>query len=167
MSSSVRTDCIEVLICWSSPPCSEPHIFSSGNASTRDVTARAGSDRVQPWVTLLKEHRGDKRLVHNFRQRPTHPTICSTGPVTRELKIDRYRGIRSLAWSTAGGEFDCGGGVVGKLSILDAIALFLSPADSATVSDTDYYLRDVPAEFSIEAISLPATQRIDKQVKPS
>ena len=61
-----------------------------------------------------------------------------------------------------------GGGDVGKTTILDAIALLLSPTNPATLADTDYHARDIEAGFIIEAIvSLPAESGINQQTKAS
>ncbi|MEX1185817.1 MAG: AAA family ATPase [Gemmatimonadaceae bacterium] len=86
-----------------------------------------------------------------------------------ELMITRFRGINSLTWQPAKGvNLVLGGGDVGKSTILDAIGLLLSPTNAANLSDTDYHLRDVAAEFAIEAImSLPLEGMVNQQVKPS
>jgi putative ATP-dependent endonuclease of OLD family len=86
-----------------------------------------------------------------------------------ELTISRFRGIKSLTWQPAKGvNLVLGGGDVGKSTILDAIGLLLSPTNAANLSDTDYYLRDVAAEFAIEAIvSLPLGGMVNQQVKPA
>lgn len=61
-----------------------------------------------------------------------------------------------------------GGGDVGKTTMLDAIALLLSPAYPSIVPDTDYYLRKDEDGFVVEAImSLPADTGISQLVKPS
>ena len=68
----------------------------------------------------------------------------------RRLRIERFRGIRSLAWNPAEGvNVILGGGDVGKTTILDAIALLLSPTNSYIPTDSDYWHRDVEAEFLI------------------
>lgn len=85
------------------------------------------------------------------------------------LKIDRFRGIKTLTWLPASGvNVILGGGDVGKTTILDAIALLLSPTNPATLSDTDYYARNLEAGFVIEAVlALPPTTGINNQIKPS
>ena len=61
-----------------------------------------------------------------------------------------------------------GGGDVGKSTILDAVALLLSPVNPANLSDTDYHARDIGAGFSIEAVLfLPAATGVSNQLKPS
>jgi putative ATP-dependent endonuclease of OLD family len=61
-----------------------------------------------------------------------------------------------------------GGGDVGKTTILDAIALLLSPTMRVTLSDTDYYGREIKEGFVIEAVmTLSAESGIDYQFKPS
>src|SRR4029078_7896281 len=72
----------------------------------------------------------------------------SAAPIIRSLTIQRFRVIEYLAWRPAKGlNVILGGGDVGKTTILDAVALLLSPTNSISVSDTDYYLRDVDAGF--------------------
>src|ERR1700676_580739 len=98
----------------------------------------------------------------NVDQAISAPTIVC-------LKIDRFRGIKTLSWLPASGvNVILGGGDVGKTTILDAIALLLSPTNPATLSDTDYYARNLEAGFVIEAVlALPPTSGINNQTKPS
>ena len=98
---------------------------------------------------------------------PPPIALPSTVPMIYELTITRFRGIKSLTWQPAKGvNLILGGGDVGKSTILDAIGLLLSPTNAANLSDTDYYLRDVSAEFEIEAIvSLPLEGMVNQQVK--
>lgn len=57
-----------------------------------------------------------------------------------------------------------GGGDVGKTTVLDALALMLSPSNSTTIAESDYWQRDTDAEFTIEAtVSLPASAEIENQ----
>ncbi len=102
---------------------------------------------------------------------PPPPTTASppSVPAIYELTITRFRGISALTWQPAKGvNLVLGGGDVGKSTILDAIGLLLSPTNAANLSDTDYYLRDVVAEFAIEAVvSLPLAGKVNQQVKPS
>jgi putative ATP-dependent endonuclease of OLD family len=52
-------------------------------------------------------------------------------PVIRRLTIDRFRGIEKLVWyPELGVNVLLGGGDVGKTTVLDAIALLLSPTPS-------------------------------------
>ncbi|HVA12807.1 MAG TPA: ATP-binding protein [Stellaceae bacterium] len=85
------------------------------------------------------------------------------------LTIERFRGITSLKWKPSRGvNVILGGGDVGKTTILEAIALLLSPVNPTTLSDPDYHDRDIEAGFSIEAIlSLPVGAGISSQMKPS
>ncbi|HWB97729.1 MAG TPA: ATP-binding protein [Bryobacteraceae bacterium] len=96
-------------------------------------------------------------------------SAATAAPAIYRLAIERFRGIKSLTWLPARGtNVILGGGDVGKTTILDAVALLLSPVNSATLSDTDYYARDIDAEFVIEAIiSLPAGSEIHHQLKPA
>jgi len=85
--------------------------------------------------------------------------------VIRKLEISRFRGIESLTWlPQAGMNIILGGGDVGKTTVLDAIALLLSPTNGATVSETDYWNRDTSADFTIEGIfALEGTPEISTQ----
>ena len=85
------------------------------------------------------------------------------------LTIERFRGITSLKWKPSRGvNVILGGGDVGKTTILEAIALLLSPVNPTTLSDPDYHDRDIEAGFSIEAVlSLPTGAGISSQMKPS
>jgi putative ATP-dependent endonuclease of OLD family len=59
-----------------------------------------------------------------------------------------------------------GGGDVGKTTILEAIAVLLSPTNSMVLSDADYWQRDVESGFEIEAVmSLPEPSGISQQTK--
>ena len=56
--------------------------------------------------------------------------------------------------------------IAGKSTILDALALLLSPTAYTTLSDTDYYRREIDSEFSVEAVfSLPPECGINDQFK--
>jgi putative ATP-dependent endonuclease of OLD family len=90
-------------------------------------------------------------------------------PTIRRLSIERFRGITALTWHPAPGvNIILGGGDVGKTTVLEAIALLLSPTNAGTITDTDYYRRDVSAGFLIEAImTLPADSGINDQVRAS
>lgn len=85
----------------------------------------------------------------------------------RRLKIERFRGIESLTWlPTAGINILLGGGDVGKTTILDAVALLLNPTNTYTLTDADYWRRDVTSEFLIEAVvSLPEVAEVSQQSK--
>jgi putative ATP-dependent endonuclease of OLD family len=92
-----------------------------------------------------------------------------TVPVIRRLSIDRFRSIKSLSWwPEQGANFILGGGDVGKTTILDGIALLLSPTNPSVVPDTDYYARNDKEGFVIEAvISLPTDSSVTQLLKPS
>jgi putative ATP-dependent endonuclease of the OLD family len=99
----------------------------------------------------------------------TSSATATTAPLIYSLWIERYRGIEALKWQPAKGvNVILGGGDVGKTTILEAIALLLSATNALSVSDTDYYLKDVEAGFVIEAVfSLPPETGISNQLKPS
>ena len=83
----------------------------------------------------------------------------------RKLSIQRFRGIQSLTWLPAEGmNVILGGGDVGKTTVLEAIALLLSPSNTAVISEADYWARDSAQEFVIEAVmSLPDATGIGSQ----
>ncbi len=87
--------------------------------------------------------------------------------VIRKLTIDRFRGIERLEWRPASGmNVILGGGDVGKTTVLEAIALLLSPTNNTTVSESDYWLRQSDLEFVIEAVmTLPDSTNISTQQK--
>ena len=82
-----------------------------------------------------------------------------------KLTIQRFRGIRSLTWLPAKGmNVILGGGDVGKTTVLEAIALLLSPSNTAVISEADYWARDSAQEFVIEAVmTLPDATGIGSQ----
>jgi putative ATP-dependent endonuclease of the OLD family len=90
-------------------------------------------------------------------------------PFIYHLAIERFRGIQTLSWRPAKGiNIILGGGDVGKTTILDAVGLLLSPTNSTTLSDTDYYNRNIDNGFVIEAIlALPPETGISTQTKPA
>ena len=90
-------------------------------------------------------------------------------PVIYRLSITRFRGIKAVSWCPAQGvNIVLGGGDVGKTTILEAIALLLSPTYPTTLSDSDYNGRNIEAGFAIEAVfSLPWSSGINQQTKPS
>ena len=87
--------------------------------------------------------------------------------IIHRLKIERFRGIESLTWYPCPGiNVILGGGNVGKTTILEVIALLLSPTNSYSMSDNDYWLRRVEDEFLIEAvISLADSAGVNQQSK--
>ncbi|CAG4890815.1 DNA replication and repair protein RecF [Paraburkholderia gardini] len=83
----------------------------------------------------------------------------------RKLTIQRFRGIKSLIWLPAEGmNVILGGGDVGKTTVLEAIALLLSPSNTTVISEADYWARDSAQEFLIEAVmTLPDATGIGSQ----
>lgn len=83
----------------------------------------------------------------------------------RKLSVSRFRGIEKLEWRPAPGvNIILGGGDVGKTTILEAIALLLSPTNATKVSESDYWQQDSSQEFLIEAvILLPEASGINTQ----
>ena len=92
-----------------------------------------------------------------------------SAPTIYHLMIERFRGIKELSWSPAKGmNVILGGGDVGKTSILDALALLLSPVNPANLPDTDYLGRKVEDGFFIRAVmSLPPDSGIHDQMNIS
>jgi putative ATP-dependent endonuclease of OLD family len=72
-----------------------------------------------------------------------------------------------MTWLPASGlNLILGGGDVGKTTVLDAIALLLSPTNPNVVPDTDYYGRQEKNGFVIDAvISLPDDSKINSLLK--
>lgn len=70
----------------------------------------------------------------------------------RHLKIQSFRGIKSLDWFPQG-DFICliGAGDSGKSTVLDAIELVFSPRWNPNLDDSDFYMGDTTANPSIEA----------------
>lgn len=91
----------------------------------------------------------------------------SEAAIIHQLKIERFRGIESLTWNPAPGmNIILGGGDVGKTTILEAVALLLSPSSTFVLSEADYWQRNTDAEFVIQAvISLPSSSEISQQQK--
>jgi putative ATP-dependent endonuclease of OLD family len=85
--------------------------------------------------------------------------------VIRKLTVARFRGIEKLEWRPSPGmNILLGGGDAGKTTILEAIALLLSPTNSTTVSESDYWQRDSSQQFLIEAVlSLSEASGINTQ----
>jgi putative ATP-dependent endonuclease of OLD family len=95
------------------------------------------------------------------------PSDTVTAPTIRRLSIQRFRSIKSMTWLPDSGlNLILGGGDVGKTTILDAIALLLSPTNPNFVPDTDYYGRQEESGFIIDAvISLPDDSKINNLLK--
>lgn len=91
-------------------------------------------------------------------------TVASTARI-RKLTIQRFKGIQAMTWLPAEGmNVILGGGDVGKTTVLEAIALLLSPSNSVVISEADYWARDSTQEFVIEAVmSLPEATGIGSQ----
>jgi putative ATP-dependent endonuclease of OLD family len=94
---------------------------------------------------------------------------AQSAPAIRRLTIERFRSIASLTWLPKQGvNFILGGGDSGKTTILDAIALLLSPNNPAVVPDTDYFDRNVDGGFAIEAaLAFPDDSAISHMLKPA
>ncbi|NLH79601.1 MAG: AAA family ATPase [Phyllobacteriaceae bacterium] len=88
-------------------------------------------------------------------------------PYIRHLSIKRFRGIEALSWfPDKGMNMLLGGGDVGKSTILDAIAMLLSPTNATTLSDADYWQRRHEDGFEIAAaMTLPINCGIVEQRK--
>lgn len=92
---------------------------------------------------------------------------ADTAPYIRKLTIKRFRGIEELSWLPEKGmNVLLGGGDVGKSTILDAIAILLSPTNASMLSDADYWQRQHEEGFEISAtMALPLTCGIVDQRK--
>jgi putative ATP-dependent endonuclease of OLD family len=92
----------------------------------------------------------------------------TVGATILRLKIDRFRAFQKFDWfPKAGLNVVLGGGDAGKTTILEAIALLLSPSNATLVSDNDYWRRDRNQGFFIGAvISLPPDSSISTQTRP-
>ena len=89
----------------------------------------------------------------------------TTTAAIRKLTIQRFRGLEKFGWHPQP-EMNVvlGGGDVGKTTVLEAIALLLSPSNATVVSESDYWQRDSTQEFVIEAVmTLPEATGISSQ----
>src|ERR1700682_231845 len=88
-------------------------------------------------------------------------------PLIRRLIVKRFRGLHQFEWYPAPGlNVILGGGDVGKTTVLEAIALLLSPTTYTVLSDADYWDRKSEEGFEIEAVmSLPDACGINQQAK--
>lgn len=74
-------------------------------------------------------------------------------PHILRLDLTRFRGFESVTWfPETKMNVVLGGGDAGKSTLLDAIALLLHPSNGYTLSDSDYWQRQVADEFEIEAV---------------
>lgn len=79
-------------------------------------------------------------------------TVIATALI-RKLNIRRFRGLENFEWCPEPGmNVVLGGGDVGKSTVLEAVALLLSPSNATVVSESDYWKRDSTQEFVIEAV---------------
>lgn len=85
----------------------------------------------------------------------------------RRLTIQRFRGLEKFDWHPQPGmNIVLGGGDVGKTTVLEALALLLSPTNATVVSESDYWQRDSTQEFTIEAVmTLPEATGVSSQHK--
>ena len=94
-------------------------------------------------------------------------SMSTSRPQIRKLSIERFRGIESLTWiPDEGVNVILGGGDAGKSTILDAISLLLHPSNTFTLTEADYWRREVDKEFCIEAVmSIPESCGLHSQSK--
>ncbi|MDS4074839.1 MAG: AAA family ATPase [Candidatus Accumulibacter sp.] len=92
-------------------------------------------------------------------------SAMSATAAIRKLTIQRFRGIEKFSWRPEPGmNVILGGGDVGKTTVLEAIALLLSPSNASVLSESDYWQRDSTQEFVIEAVMiLPESSGISTQ----
>lgn len=102
-----------------------------------------------------------------MNSKPTGETSTTQPALIRQLRIERFRGIENLKWNpTPGLNIILGGGDVGKTTILEAIALLLSPTNNITISEADYLNRETALGFKISAVvSLPSASEVSQQQK--
>jgi putative ATP-dependent endonuclease of the OLD family len=80
-------------------------------------------------------------------------SIVIATALIRKLNIQRFRGLENFEWCPEPGmNVVLGGGDVGKSTVLEAVALLLSPSNATVVSESDYWQRDSTQEFVIEAV---------------
>jgi putative ATP-dependent endonuclease of OLD family len=73
-----------------------------------------------------------------------HQQQAAAAPSIRRLTIERFRGVTAATWHPEPGvNVILGGGDVGKTTLLEAIALLLSPTNAGTISDTPVVRRNV------------------------
>jgi putative ATP-dependent endonuclease of OLD family len=71
----------------------------------------------------------------------------------RRIEIENFRSIKSLTWFPHGGlNLILGAGDSGKSTVLDAVALALSPQPSQAAVETDYRDMDTSSPFRIEVV---------------
>jgi len=89
----------------------------------------------------------------------------SSTAIIRRLRIDKFRGLKAFDWLPREGmNVILGGGDMGKTTVLDALAMLLSPTNGATVTETDYWQRETETDFVVEAtVSLPVEAGIEDQ----
>lgn len=89
----------------------------------------------------------------------------SAAAIIRQLSIERFRGVETLKWQPAEGvNLLLGGGDVGKTTVLDAIALLLSPTNSFVLSEADFWQKAPEDGFLIRAfVSLPSSTDVSQQ----
>jgi putative ATP-dependent endonuclease of OLD family len=74
-------------------------------------------------------------------------------PSIRLLRIERFRGIEKLEWRPASRlNVIVGPGDSSKSTILEAIGALFSPAPNMSISEFDYFQREIEKGFEIEAV---------------
>lgn len=92
---------------------------------------------------------GGGKVVDKEGGQPESPNRA----VLKRLRLQNYRGLEDFAWNpNPGVNVILGGGDVGKTTILDALALLLSPSSSAQVTEGDYWRRDTNSGFSVVGV---------------
>ena len=81
------------------------------------------------------------------------PVRSSASPRLVRLRVTRFRGIRYLDWQPAQGlNVIVGPADSAKSTVLESLALVLSPSSNHLLSEFDYYNRDTAHPFVIEAV---------------
>lgn len=166
--------------------CKQPAARSRHSRPAKNVSG--ASEALRPWSTPVhKRHPGPQVafatpwgraiVAPHFLLEMSMSNAATVAPDTagaaapriRRLEISRFRGIKHLVWHPAEGlNLILGGGDVGKTTILDAIALLLSPTNPTTLTDFDYYDRAFVDGFVIDAVmSLPEVGGIQYRMKAS
>lgn len=112
-----------------------------------------GGDVVNLWTFQRKSCVSGSYLAYWAEESFLVQFWCPMSSKILKLTVSNFRGIENLTWLPSSGvNLILGGGDTGKTTILEAINLLFSPATSISVSETDYWMRNLATGFSIECI---------------